>query len=83
MQMWRRPAGEEPGSSDMGILRLIDTRNGREIMTHKAPSLQPYFALYPAANREMLDVVVERESFRLTYNPVSRETQSESPPGNQ
>ena len=73
VQMWRRSMADgESGANAMGILRLIDTRTGREVLTHRHSAMQPYFVLLPAENREKLDVQTEQETFHLNYSSLQQ-----------
>lgn len=75
VQMWRRYA-VGPGkteSEEEGVLRLIDTRTGAEILTHRDLSLHPYSVLNPAAGRESVDVLTQRMTFHLNYAPAPEE----------
>ncbi|MEK6259305.1 MAG: PQQ-binding-like beta-propeller repeat protein [Planctomycetota bacterium] len=88
VQMWRQPNLDNTATKGgEGWLRLIDKRSGREVAFRKDPSLQPYFVLYPTANREMLDIRTERETVRLKYereipNPKNQTpNESQTPKG--
>ncbi|MBS0204618.1 MAG: PQQ-binding-like beta-propeller repeat protein [Planctomycetes bacterium] len=70
VQMWRQSEGGGPGNS-LCILRLLDTRTGQEIVTHRAPSLQPYYQLFPSEHRDRYDIRIEQDMFRLTFNSRS------------
>jgi hypothetical protein len=75
VQMWRRSNGDSGGvQNGEGILRLIDKRTGSHIDTTRDPALQPYFALQPAENCEMLQIATERETIRLHYKLNPQET---------
>ncbi len=68
VQMWRQPNLDNAAAKGSeGWLRLIDKRSGREVAFRKDAALQPYFVLHPAANREMLEILTERETVRLKY----------------
>jgi len=79
VQMWRRYA-VSPGkreAEEEGVLRIIDTRTGAEILTHQDPSLHPYSVLNPALVREELEVRTQRMTFHLNYVPLKEEGHSE------
>jgi hypothetical protein len=67
VQMWRQSSAEGSATIGQGILRVLDTRTGREILTYRDPGMQCYSALLPSENFEKLDVHTERETFRLIY----------------
>lgn len=68
VQSWRLPNLDTgTGNSGMGILKMIDLRSGRQILTHREPSLQPYFSVVSNETRESIDVMTEREMFTLNF----------------
>jgi len=56
----------------MGILKMVDLRSGREILTHREPSLQPYFSVISNETRESIDVMTEREMFTLNFGDKAK-----------
>lgn len=82
VQMWRRNA-VGPGkneSEEEGVLQVIDTRTGADILTHRDLSLHPYSVLSPAPGQESVDVLTQRMTFHLIYGPVPEESPQTPPP---
>ena len=77
VQMWRQP---QLGSGSSGVLRLLDTRTGQEVVTHRHPSLLPYYQLFPSENRDRYDIRTEQDMFRITFNSSPKETIPERAP---
>eukprot|EP00456_Euglypha_rotunda_P063732 TRINITY_DN53_c0_g1_i2.p1 TRINITY_DN53_c0_g1~~TRINITY_DN53_c0_g1_i2.p1 ORF type:complete len:1572 (+),score=277.26 TRINITY_DN53_c0_g1_i2:2084-6799(+) len=74
IQMWRRPASDASGETNVvGFMRVIDKRNGNELVTHRDTTLYAYSVLNPSANFETLDIFTERETFRLNFNSVKQD----------
>ena len=70
VQSWRRPSLEGGNGNDsQGILRMIDTRSGREILTFRDLNLRPYFSIVPSEKRETIEIATEKELFVLKYAP--------------
>lgn len=77
VQMWRQP---QPGTGSSGVLRLLDTRTGQEVVTHRHPSLLPYYQMFPSENRDRYDIRTEQDMFRITFNPKTKEPIPERAP---
>jgi hypothetical protein len=68
VQVWQRSVDEDQSEGPRErILKVIDTRTGRQIMNRCDKGMQPYWALLPDENFEKLDIHTERETFRLIY----------------
>ena len=68
VQSWRLPSLDNgTGNNGMGILKMIDLRSGREILTYRDPSLQPYFSVISNETQETVEVRTERETFTLSF----------------
>ena len=73
VQSWRLPNQDTGiGNTSMGILKMVDLRSGREILTHREPSLQPYFSVISNETRESIDVMTEREMFTLNFGDKAK-----------
>ena len=82
IQMWRQPNLDNTTTKGgEGCLRLIDKRSGNEVAFRKDPSLQPYFVVHPAANRESLDIRTERATVRLKYERDNSSLKLDTPRG--
>lgn len=82
VQMWRRnsvgPGRNE--SEEEGVLRVIDTRTGVDVLTHRDLSLHPYSVLNPVTGRESVDILTQRMTFHLNYAPAQDEGPRTQPP---
>ena len=73
VQMWRQSNFDgSTNHAGVGTLRVLDTRTGQDILTHRDGSLQCYSALLPADTLDKLEIHTERETFRLVYPEASR-----------